>query len=74
MSERLEKRGRMTNTGYFLKDLQRSQMKNKTLDKEEIKQNLDDFAFYFLIVMMVIIVSFFLFKSEILLLIFSQLL
>ncbi|NIM83744.1 MAG: hypothetical protein GTN82_35520 [Candidatus Aminicenantes bacterium] len=64
----------MTNTGFFLKDLQRRQMRNKRLNNGEIKQNIDDCAFYFLIVMLVIIVTFSLFKSEILLLIFSHLL
>jgi hypothetical protein len=63
----------MTNTGFFLKDLQRKQMSNKMLNKEEIKQNIDDCAFYFLFIMLVIIVTFSLFKSEILHLIFSHL-
>lgn len=64
----------MTNTGFFLKDLQRRQMRKKMLNNGEIKQNIDDCAFYFLIVMLVIIVTFSLFKSEILHLIFSHLL
>jgi len=74
MSGRLKKRGKMTNSGYFLKDLQRSQMKNNTLDKEEIKKNIDDCAFYFLIAVLIIIVTFSVFKWEILYLIFSHLL
>lgn len=69
MNEHLEKGGAMTNTGFFLKDLQR----NKMLNNEEIKQNIDDCAFYFLIFMLVIIVTFSLFKWEILRLIFSHL-
>jgi hypothetical protein len=55
-------------------------MRNKILNNEKIKQsideNIDDYdkgAVYFLFVMLVIIVTFSLFKSEILLLIFSHL-